>query len=119
MSLSNTGNTIELYRGNNRIVVLTIYKPDGTKYVLTAGTVTLYVKKKLTDENSQAVITLVGTITDAINGVVEFSFLPATTNNAVLLKCGIPYPIDVEVVTGDVIPEYYTALRSTITILQP
>lgn len=119
MSLSNTGNTVEIYRGNNRTLSVTIYKPDGEKYPLTGCTVKLYIKKKVADDNDHAVITLTGTITDANNGVVEFYFLPSTTNNATILKNGFPYPFDIEVTTGDDTPQYYTALRSTITIKQP
>jgi len=115
------GNAIQIYRGNNRTVSLTVYQPDGkTAYNLANCAVTLYIKKRINQSNSDAIITKTGTITQAANGVVEFYFLPADTNDAVELKDDVDYFYDVEVVNSSYSPaKQYTAVRARFRIMQP
>lgn len=114
-------NVVYVFRGNNKTLAMTIYQPDGeTEYNLTGCTVTLYVKKRIDDDNDDAIITLSGTLTDAANGEVEFYLLPTHTNSdeaKTNLKDNKHYPFEVEVVTDDVPTKYYTALRSQFCIM--
>lgn len=107
-------------RGNNKTLSLTIYQADGsTAYNLEGCTVTLYVKRQITDDNDDAIITLSGTLTEAVNGVVEFYLLPTHTNSdeaKANLKDNKQYIYEVEVVTDDVPAKYYTALRSVFIV---
>ncbi|GAJ05319.1 unnamed protein product [marine sediment metagenome] len=118
-------NTITVDRGNNKTISLTIYHADGkTLYNLTDKTVTLYVKRKISDDNDDAIIVLSttdtsGTITGI--GTVEFYLLPKHTDDAAgiakaNLKDNKQYIYEVEVATDDVPIKYYTALRSTFIV---
>lgn len=113
-------NTIAVDRGNNKTIKHTVYQVDGeTAYDLTGCEVTLYVKTNIKDDNDDAIITLVGTLTNAENGKVEFYLLPTHTNSDAAkanLKDDKNYPYEVEVVTGDTPTKYYTSLRSIFTI---
>ena len=112
------GSVISLYRGNNKTIVLTLVKQDGTDYVVTGYTIIMYVKKNIDDENGDAIITLTGTITGT--NTVEFYFLPAHTTSAAAvanLKDDKPYPYDIEVTTDDLVPKTYTCLRSQFVIM--
>lgn len=108
-------NTIALYRGNNRTVQITVKQSDETAYNLTGCTITMYVKKKVTDLDSEAIITKSGTLTDASNGIAEFYLVPADTNDATELKDNTPYLCDFEVTTAGGL--LYTVLRASFVIL--
>ena len=116
-----TKNVIQVFRGNNKTIVQTIYQGDGeTVYPLTGYAVTLYVKRTIKDDNDDAIITLTGTLTEPVNGIVQFYILPAHTNSdeaIANLKDDVHYPYEVEVVTDDVPAHYYTAIRSTFIII--
>lgn len=114
-------NVIHIFRGNNKTVRLTIYQSDGeTAYSLTDCTVTLYVKKKSTDLNDEAILTKTGTITQAVNGKVEFYFVPADTTDKPELKDDKPYFYNVLIVNSSYSPaKYYTAVKSRFVIFQP
>jgi hypothetical protein len=79
-------NEIMLRRGNDLEINLTVF--DNTEIPSTpinftlyaVKTVTMYVRAKSNDANNLAIITKTGTITDAPNGVVEFTLVPADTN---------------------------------------
>jgi hypothetical protein len=107
--------TIVLYRGNDRTVQITVKKSDATAYDLTGCTIKMYVKKKPTDLDAEAIITKTGTLTDAANGVAEFYLVPADTNDATELKDNTPYPVDFEVTTAA--GKAYTVLRTSFVIL--
>ncbi len=117
---TSTKNVIDIFRGNNKTIVHTVYQGDGdTVYNLTGCTITLYVKRKIKDDNDDAIITLTGTITQAVNGIVEFYFLPTHTNSdeaVANLKDDIHYPYEIEVLTDDIPVKYYTSMRSTFII---
>ena len=114
-------NVIEVFRGNNKTTIQTIYESDGiTEYDLDGCTVTLYVKRNVTDDNDDAIITLSGTITDpSTDGEVKFYILPTHTNTdeaKANLKDDKYYPYEVEVITSDAPIKYFTATRSTFMI---
>lgn len=114
-------NVIEVLRGNDKTIIQTIYESDGVAlYNLTGCTVKLYVKRDVKDDNDDAIITLAGVITTpATNGEVKFYILPVHTNTdeaKANLKDDKYYPYEVEVVTADATPKYYTATRSTFMI---
>lgn len=108
-------NTISLYRGNDKTLQLTVKTVDDAAYGLTDCVVKMYIKKRIEDSDSEAIITKTGTITDATNGVVEFYLIPDDTNDVTELEDGIPYPVDFEVTAAD--GKKYTALRTTFVIL--
>ena len=118
---TSTKNVIYVFRGNDKTLAMTIYQPDReTVYNLTGCTVTLYIKKRIQDDNDDAIITLSGALTGAASGQVEFYLLPTHTNSdeaKANLKDNKLYPFEVEVVTDDVPPKYYTALRSNFCIV--
>ena len=107
-------------RGNNKTFSTTIYQNGtSTPYNLEGCTVYLYVKRKVTDDNDDAIITLTGTLTEAASGVVEFYILPAHTNSDEAkenLKDNKQYIYEVQVITDDVPVKYYTALRSVFIV---
>lgn len=118
--MSTIQNNITVDRGNNKKIKCTIYQVDGeTAYDLSGCTVTLYVKTDIKDDNDDAIIILDGVLTDADNGKVEFYLVPLDTNSdeaKANLKDDKIYPYEVQVVTGDLPAQYYTALRSTFVI---
>jgi len=109
-------NTVVMYRGDNRTISLTVKKTDGTVYSLTGCTVNMYIKEEMDDLNVEAIISKSGTLTDAVNGVVEFYLIPSDTNDAITLKDNVPYPCDFEVTTGA--GKIYTVLRTSFVILK-
>lgn len=116
-----TKNVIEVLRGNDKTIIQTIYESDGvTEYDLAGCTVKLYVKRNIKDDNDDAIITLSGAIsTPTTDGEVKFYILPAHTNSdeaKANLKDDKYYPYEVEVITADATPKYYTATRSTFMI---
>lgn len=114
-------NYIYLFRGDNKTVRLTVYQSDAiTVYNLASCTVTLYIKKKASDDNDEAIITKTGTITEAVNGKVEFYFVPADTDDEEELKDDKPYFYNVLVKNSSYTPaKYYTAVKSRFVIFQP
>jgi len=108
-------NAIVMYRGDDRTVQLTVKKTDGTAFDLTGSTVTMYVKRRITDKDSEAVITKTGTLTDATNGVVEFYLTPSDTEDLTELADNHPYPVDFQVVTDA--GKKYTVLRTQFVLL--
>ena len=110
-----------MFRGNNKTIIQTIYESDGkTEYDLDGCTVKLYVKRNIKDDNDDAIITLAGSITDpSTDGEVKFYIVPTDTNSdeaKANLKDDIYYPYEVEVITSDATPKFYTATRSTFMI---
>ena len=114
-------NVVYVFRGNNKTVRLTTYQADATTvYNLASCTVTLYIKKRASDKNDEAIITKSGTITEAANGKVEFYFVPADTTDHEELKDDKPYFYNVLVKNDSYIPaKYYTAVKSRFVIFQP
>ena len=114
-------NVVYVFRGDNKTVRLTVYQSDGeTVYSLTNCTVTLYIKKKASDHNDEAILTKTGTITEAANGKVEFYFVPADTTDHDELKDDKPYFYNVLVKNSSYAPaKYYTAVKSRFVIFQP
>lgn len=114
-------NVIYVFRGDNKTVRLTVYQSDAeTVYPLTNCTVTLYIKKRASDSNDEAILTKSGTITEAINGKVEFYFVPADTTDHDELKDDKPYFYNVLVKNNSYAPaKYYTAVKSRFVIFQP
>jgi hypothetical protein len=114
-------NVIYVFRGDNKTVRLTVYQSDAeTVYNLALCTVTLYIKKKASDHNDEAILTKVGTITQAANGKVEFYFVPADTTDNPDLKDDKAYFYNVLVKNSSYTPaKYYTAVKSRFVIFQP
>ena len=114
-------NVIYIFRGDNKTARLTVYQSDGeTVYPLTLCTVTLYIKRRASDSNDEAIITKTGTITFALLGKVEFYFLPADTTDHDELKDDKPYFYNVRVRNDNYSPvKYYTAVKSRFVIFQP
>lgn len=112
-------NFLGIFRGNNKTVQFVSKKKDtdGTysDYTFTGCTAKLYVKRKVSDTNANAVITLTGTLVDS--ETFEFYFVPSTTDDATVLVNEKVYPFDIEITTGA--GKTYTALRGSFVIFQP
>jgi len=107
--------TIVVYRGNHRTIRLTIKDPDGVAYGISGATIKMYVKKEVTDLDSEAIITLTGVIIDNGAGVVEFYLDDSDTETETRLADNTPYPVDFELTTST--DKKYTVLRTTLVIL--
>jgi len=111
-------NNIYMYRSNNKTVRLTVFQSDGsTVYALTNCVVTMYIKRKASDLDDEALITKTATLTDAANGKCEFYFIPADTSDEIELKDNKPYYYHVKVRNNNYSPaKYYTAVKARFII---
>lgn len=75
--------------------------------------ITLYVRYTVDDNDSKAIITKTGTITDEENGVVEFDFIPNDTITY-KLRNNQKYPYEVIAVLNG---KKYSVLKSTFTVV--
>jgi hypothetical protein len=108
-------NEIVMYRGDDKTASLTVKRNATSNFNLNGCTVTMYVKKDRADADANAIITLVGTITGAVDGLVEFYIEPSNTDDATELQDNVTYPVDFQLVTSA--NKKYTVLRTSFTIL--
>jgi hypothetical protein len=108
-------NEIVIFRGNDKTVSFTVKRNSTSNFNLAGCIITMYVKKSINDADSDAVITKVGTIISAVDGLVEFYIIPDDTDNATELLDSNVYPVDFEVVNSS--GKKYTVLRTSFTIL--
>jgi hypothetical protein len=78
----------------------------------------LYVKKKITDSDENAVIAKTGTIIDEANGIVEFYIVPDDTNNLSFITTDYELPFDIKLTNSNFTPvKTYTVLRSIMRVI--
>ena len=103
--------TLSLVRGDDTDIGVTVYQSDGvTAYDLTSCAITLTVRQNT--YFSQVVLTVVGTLVDAVNGIAKFTLVPADTDNF----ADTPYYFDVKLL--DAAAKTTTLISGTLT-MQP
>ena len=108
-------NSIEMYRGNDRRIQITVKKSDGSPFDLLLCTINMYIKKNINDLDIDAIISKQGTINAPTTGVGIFNIIPADTEDISTLKDNVSYYVDFEVTTAN--DKKYTVLRTTFTLL--
>lgn len=106
---------IEIYRGDNRTLKVTIKGADGVVVDITNATIKFTVKKNVADEENKIQKTTNSasqiSITDAANGEYEIYLLPADTQDMDVDN----YEYDSELITAA--GKVYTVVRGEFSIL--
>ena len=111
-----TSSDMILFRGNDATFQLTVKKIDGSAYSLALCTLTLYVKRKETEKNSDAVLTKTtgdGISVGDITGIVIITILDTDTTN---LEVDINFVYDIELETPAGLK--FTILRGAFRLRQ-
>jgi hypothetical protein len=113
-------NDIEIFKGNDLIIELTIIDDEATEpntplnlAQYATVVITMYVLKTPNDSISSAIITKVGTIINPSTGRVKFIITPADTRNTKLKK-NTEYTTDFIAVLDSFT---YTVLRTEFSLL--